>query len=414
LPQSTTPPHKPFDTFKWRWLSVAPTEGLLRAPVLLGVLRVLRRHEGGSKASDVIRNELETVQQATGSTVELAREGERNLLRNSGQYWTGMGLLKQTSGDIQLTQFGRTVADGLVTPGEFAATVIQQTVLPNPWTYSGAEISKWEAAGLRIRPFLVILQTLDGLNVGASQEAFLTARELVEIVIPLSGAKSPIPAVVDAIRAHRRGELDISNWPDCAPAANDRRLAREFLLFLASFSVLNRVSGPSVLDDRFFLDLDLDPGMLSAPNTVSLFGDEREQQQSLDAARKTGLASLMERQRILISVMSRPNQAIFRDSVLTAFNGRCFLSDEAVADVLEAAHIVPVAERGSDSVDNGLCLRVDIHRLYDAGHIRLKLSGEVVLSDAIASSGYPKLLPKSVKYPDFLNVANVHWRDSYL
>lgn len=35
--------------------------------------------------------------------------------------------------------------------------------------------------------------------------------------------------------------------------------------------------------------------------------------------------------------------------------------------MLEAAHIVPVAEQGSDDPSNGILLRADLHRLFDNG-----------------------------------------------
>jgi putative restriction endonuclease len=37
--------------------------------------------------------------------------------------------------------------------------------------------------------------------------------------------------------------------------------------------------------------------------------------------------------------------------------------------VLEAAHIKPFAQEGPHSVDNGLLLRSDFHRLFDSGYV---------------------------------------------
>ncbi len=41
------------------------------------------------------------------------------------------------------------------------------------------------------------------------------------------------------------------------------------------------------------------------------------------------------------------------------------------------AHIIPVGHGGTDAVGNGLCMRVDIHRLFDNGKIRIAPDGEV-------------------------------------
>ena len=37
--------------------------------------------------------------------------------------------------------------------------------------------------------------------------------------------------------------------------------------------------------------------------------------------------------------------------------------------VLEAAHIRPYSQEGDHSFKNGLCLRSDIHRLFDRGYV---------------------------------------------
>ena len=82
-------PVKPFTSYKWRWLSVQPSEGLLEAPVFLGVLRALQLHEDESYSSFSLHEELERVRHDTNTSINLARTPERNLFRNSGQYWRG-------------------------------------------------------------------------------------------------------------------------------------------------------------------------------------------------------------------------------------------------------------------------------------------------------------------------------------
>jgi hypothetical protein len=86
-------PVKPFDTYKWRWLSVQPTEGLLKPAVFLGVLRALDKCEGLRPSNQSVYDALLLVEQETQSSVSLARDLDLNLLRNSGQYWKGTGLL---------------------------------------------------------------------------------------------------------------------------------------------------------------------------------------------------------------------------------------------------------------------------------------------------------------------------------
>lgn len=409
-------PSKPFDTYKWRWLSVQPSESLLQAPIFLGVLRALSHHEGDAFSSTSLRNELATVQTATQSPVTLARDPNRNLFRNSGQYWRGTGLVTPESGIIHLTSLGRRVADGRITQGEFAALMVQQTVLPNPVTYSPAEMAKWEGAGLQIRPLKLILEIMEelGRQVGPAA-ASLNNEELIRIVIPLAGSKASVSAMAQHVIRYRRGQLNVSGWPDCAPEANDKRLAREFLLFLANFGLLRLDASQGMRDEqRFYLDELFDVDAATESTDASIFADEASAEQAVEQVRHSPLPSIIERQRTITRVLARTGQSKFRSRIMKAYEGRCFLTGEVIAEVLEAAHIVPVTNNGADHEDNGFCMRVDIHRLYDSGNLRIRPDGSLMLSDAVAGSSNYKGLPQTVKFPAFVNPANVTWRDSYL
>ncbi len=76
-----------------------------------------------------------------------------------------------------------------------------------------------------------------------------------------------------------------------------------------------------------------------------------------------------ERQRRLAHVWERPGQAKFRRIVFEMFGARCLISGCETLSVLEAAHIVPVSCGGGDEAWNGIPLRADLHRLFDAGII---------------------------------------------
>lgn len=409
-------PVKPFDTYKWRWLSVQPSENLLQAPIFLGVLRALSHHEGDAYSSTSLRTELDKVQTATQSPVTLARDPNRNLFRNSGQYWRGTGLVTPDSGVIRLTSLGRLVAEGRVTQGEFAALMVQQTVLPNPATYSLTEVEKWKSASLQIRPLKLILEVMEELGRQAgSTAASLNNDELIRVVIPMAGVKASVHDMAHNIIRHRRGQLNLSDWPDCAPEANDKRLAREFLLFLANFGLLRLDSSQGLRDEqRFHLDELFDVDAATEATGISIFKDEASAQQAVAQIRHSPLPSIIERQRTVTSVLARTGQSKFRARIMKAYQGRCFLTGESIAEVLEAAHIVPVTNNGADNEDNGFCMRVDIHRLYDSGNLRIRPDGTLMLSDAVAGSPNYKGLPQMVTFPPFVNPANVVWRDSYL
>lgn len=75
----------------------------------------------------------------------------------------------------------------------------------------------------------------------------------------------------------------------------------------------------------------------------------------------------VKRERRLAEVLCRREQARFRQSVLELFGYRCIISGCTALEAIEAAHIEPVGRGGSDKATNGLPLRTDLHRLFDAG-----------------------------------------------
>lgn len=407
-------PVKPFDTYKWRWLSVQPTESLLLPPIFLGVLRALEKCEGMAPSDQAVFDALTLVEAETKSPVQLARDRERNLLRNSGQYWKGTGLLSASRGKIILTAFGHKVAQGRITQGEFAAIMVQQTVLPNPEIYNEAEFKKWQDAGLQIRPLSLILRILENLGeLAGIANAFLTPNELIQVVIPLAGMKVSSKEIAQALIDVRSGRISTAGWPDCAPEANDKRLAREFLLFLSNYGICRPVSAASEYDSKFYLDELFDVDAVSSVTTASIFKTDEEAANVIEAVRHSALPSIIERQRTVTTVLSRPGQPKFRKQVLKVSGGQCLLTGEKITEILEAAHIIPVTSGGADEQDNGICLRVDIHRLFDSGNIRMRPTGELQFSDVVQASGNYKLLPPKIVIPTFVKMANIEWRDKY-
>ena len=61
------------------------------------------------------------------------------------------------------------------------------------------------------------------------------------------------------------------------------------------------------------------------------------------------------------------SQAAFRAAVIKRYGERCCCLCDAPIEVIEAAHIVPVSDDGSDWGGNGLLLCRNHHALYDLG-----------------------------------------------
>ena len=57
----------------------------------------------------------------------------------------------------------------------------------------------------------------------------------------------------------------------------------------------------------------------------------------------------------------------FKFHILQRFDGACVVTGTDVIQVLDAAHIIPVANRGTESAENGLLLTASAHRSFDAG-----------------------------------------------
>lgn len=91
-----------------------------------------------------------------------------------------------------------------------------------------------------------------------------------------------------------------------------------------------------------------------------------------------------ERQKRLARVWERPGQAKFRRQVFDLFGARCLVTGCETLICLEAAHIVPVGFGGDDKATNGLPLRADLHRLFDAGAMTVNpLTWRVVMAQSV-------------------------------
>ncbi|GGQ63832.1 HNH endonuclease [Streptomyces flaveolus] len=66
------------------------------------------------------------------------------------------------------------------------------------------------------------------------------------------------------------------------------------------------------------------------------------------------------------NVRERPGQRRFKLRVFQRYGPRCPLSGIAVPEMIEAAHLRPDAEDGTDDPRNGLPLNAALHRAYDA------------------------------------------------
>ena len=372
-------------------------------------LRTLYEHQGKSSSDSLILRNLEKVEteirQFLDIRVRLARTTERNLLRSSGRYWKALGVLEE-SRIIKLTSFGEKVASGVITQSEFAIAVIKSLTLPN--RHIDSNISEWEKAQLEIKPLEVIISILNRLLDYSKKDAFITPFELVKIVIPLAGVKADIEEYTTALMAFRNNKLNLANWADCAPRANDKRMAREFLLFLANYGFC-RIARKELKNEQqqYFLQTEY-----AYEEILELVSDSN-MDNIVHIVRNTPSIFDSERNKVLTEVLARPQQAKFRKQVLKRYNSTCLMTGERLNPVLQACHIIPVKDKGSDDISNSLCLRADIHILFDLGHIRIKPEGYLNFSEAVEQSVSYFNLPNTIRIPDFVSSEAIYWRWMY-
>jgi 23S rRNA pseudoU1915 N3-methylase RlmH len=409
-------PRLPFPDFKWKWASLQCTESLNDPVILLGVLFRMRKLEmkGLKYSSPEFAHELEELSNDVKDSIDVnlaGRTGERNLIRNSGQYWRAVGLLEDgdRTGLIQLTDFGQRVADREVTQTEFAAITIQTFKLPNIKIQSTEECQMWLDNGLILYPLRLLLSIEKELY--ARGKGFLTPEELTKIVIPLSSNPDALlEDYINFILWFRSGEITLIDWPDCCPRDNDFRIAREYLLFLSNYGYLLKQENRTRRDEQYFYNSILDTEIT---NILAEKTSDQSLIQAVMQIRTNEIASEIERKRVEENTRAkRPNQAKFRKEVLKACE-RCVITNVAMPEVLEAAHIKPFKYNGEDTIENGFAMRMDIHLLFDSGHLRISDNGTIELSTR-ARMDYGASIPPRIVLPDFTNKEFLKWRwDNY-
>lgn len=109
-----------------------------------------------------------------------------------------------------------------------------------------------------------------------------------------------------------------------------------------------------------------------------------------------------ERRPLWRQVALREGQDKFRTRVLEAYGGQCAISGNRVPAVLDAAHVAPYRGTKFNVVPNGLCLRRDLHGLFDRGllaiheeSLAIKLAGVLQTSEYWSLAGQTIRLPRS-------------------
>lgn len=106
------------------------------------------------------------------------------------------------------------------------------------------------------------------------------------------------------------------------------------------------------------------------------------------------------RRRVLRSVVYRQGSAKFRATLLQIYGGRCAVTGCDVVEVLEAAHVTPYMGEETNSPQNGILLRADIHTLWDLGLIAIDENSRTLLVSAqLRGTSYGELGGTLIELP---------------
>lgn len=172
---------------------------------------------------------------------------------------------------------------------------------------------------------------------------------------------------------------------------------------------VNPTIGCIILEDAVFLPEDqmVSPSDIDAPFPPEIvkykrFFDSPDLIERLDRVEYEPdfeLVDGVETQWVDRKSKQRPAQGVFRDKILKAYKWRSAISGESCTTALEASHIQPYRSPKSDHVQNGIALRVDLHRLFDAGLLSLDDNFRVIVSSSVRSTSVRGLEGTSVAVP---------------
>ena len=94
------------------------------------------------------------------------------------------------------------------------------------------------------------------------------------------------------------------------------------------------------------------------------------------------------RERAWQQVTQRRGQSQFREMLLNAYDNRCAVTRANEPVVLEAAHISPYDGPASNTSDNGILLKSDIHKLFDRGLLVIQSDYTTLIAPTLRNGQY--------------------------
>ena len=127
---------------------------------------------------------------------------------------------------------------------------------------------------------------------------------------------------------------------------------------------------------------------------------QNEKEREIEVKKAFELVDSSKSKRKQLTQKERKGQAAFRRDILKIYNNSCAITEIKQKEVLEAAHIQGYVNEESNNVQNGICLRVDIHKLFDNGLISINNDYRVIVSSMLKSTEYERIDGKKIKLPN--------------
>lgn len=131
------------------------------------------------------------------------------------------------------------------------------------------------------------------------------------------------------------------------------------------------LGSPFFLQEREWIRVPSDwkPNIVTGKGYSLLEGEGKKLWEEIRARVAGRLIGTLPRYGKPTTILPRIGQGIFRVIVTDAYSRKCAVTGERVLPALEAAHIKPYATGGPHSINNGILLRSDLHRLFDKGYL---------------------------------------------
>ncbi len=106
-----------------------------------------------------------------------------------------------------------------------------------------------------------------------------------------------------------------------------------------------------------------------------------------------------QKKKTTVKATQRKGQPKFRKEILHVYKNKCAITGVNDERVLEAAHIEDYVNENSNHINNGICLRADIHKLFDRHLIGIDNNYRISVSARVKDREYRKLNNKKISLP---------------